>query len=389
MDPAIVRITLSLIGPGILVVFGIAFASAWLIDRKRNYLLLLAGACMLFAMGAASQILHCPVDIGLNAMVSGALYTTAVLMAVEGVLLRSERSLGLGANIAIFVVFWGLLWYFFYVDRNLIARIYIQNFGYGIILLVAAYRLSGLAGGRLGDRILFWSLLAFGLHFFPRTILTIGFSEPIDPAVFENSVFWQALHLSLAVLGSGFALAILAASVADVIDDLRHERDIDHLTGILNRRGFEDAIATAVRRSGSVTASLILCDIDHFKSINDAHGHEVGDRVLQEIAKVLVRTKRKRDVVGRVGGEEFAIFLSDTDGTEAYECAERFRTAISEANFSHVVDRARITASFGIATATGGRWKHLYKSADNRLYEAKRSGRNRTVASSVSNFVSA
>lgn len=113
---------------------------------------------MLFAMGAASQILHCPVDIGLNAMVSGALYTTAVLMAVEGVLLRSERSLGLGANIAIFVVFWGLLWYFFYVDRNLIARIYIQNFGYGIILLVAAYRLSGLAGGRLGDRILFWSL---------------------------------------------------------------------------------------------------------------------------------------------------------------------------------------------------------------------------------------
>ncbi|TIO34937.1 GGDEF domain-containing protein [Mesorhizobium sp.] len=385
MDGAIVRTTLSLISPGILFVFGIAFVCAWLIERKRSYLLVLASACALFALGAISQILGWPPGAGPNAIVSGAIYTSAVLAAAEGILLRSGTRLGLRMDAAVLIGFTLLLAYFFYVDRNLLARVYIQNFGYGIILLVAAVRLSPLAGGRYVDRVLFWILLAFALHFFPRTLLTVGLSVPTDKTAFANSMFWQLLQLSLAVLGVGLALAILAAAVADVIDDLRRERDTDLLTGVLNRRGFEERSAAYLRNGGQGTASLVLCDVDNFKSINDAHGHDVGDNVLREVGRVLRKSSRKGDIVGRLGGEEFAVFLPDTSAEEAYECSERLRIAIENTSFSALAGARQLTASFGVGTfKSSDAWSSLYKRVDARLYEAKRTGRNRTIAQEFS-----
>ncbi|WP_246701477.1 GGDEF domain-containing protein [Rhodopseudomonas sp. BR0G17] len=369
---------MSLIGPGIISVFGIAFLAAWSYDRRRPYLVLLAAACALFALGASSQILYWPRDTGLNAMVSGALYTCAVIAAVEGVLSRSGRAFGLWIDIAIFAAFSLALWYFFYVDRSLLARIYVQNFGYGLLLCVAALRLSQLRRGRVVDRILFWTLFLFGLHFFPRTVFTVGVSPPAGEPAFADSVFWQTLQLSLAVLGAASAMATLAAAVSDLIDDLRRERDLDHLTGLLNRRGFETEIAAPMRRAPEGGA-LILCDVDHFKSINDTFGHDVGDVVLQEIGTILRRTARKGDLVGRWGGEEFAVFLPDASRSDAAECAERLRQTIANSRIPGLDDRS-VTASFGVATIhEAGDWAALYKLADSRLYVAKASGRDRTV----------
>ncbi|WP_107346621.1 GGDEF domain-containing protein [Rhodopseudomonas palustris] len=378
MQGSVVRVTLSLIGPGIISVFGIAFLAAWSYDRRRPYLVLLAAACALFALGASSQILYWPRDTGLNAMVSGALYTCAVIAAVEGVLSRSGRAFGLWIDIAIFAAFSLALWYFFYVDRSLLARIYVQNFGYGLLLCVAALRLSQLRRGRVVDRILFWTLFLFGLHFFPRTVFTVGVSPPAGEPAFADSVFWQTLQLSLAVLGAASAMATLAAAVSDLIDDLRRERDLDHLTGLLNRRGFETEIAAPMRRAPAGGA-LILCDVDHFKSINDTFGHDVGDVVLQEIGTILRRTARKGDLVGRWGGEEFAVFLPDASRSDAAECAERLRQTIANSRIPGLDDRS-VTASFGVATIReAGDWAALYKLADSRLYVAKASGRDRTV----------
>ncbi|RJF66537.1 GGDEF domain-containing protein [Rhodopseudomonas palustris] len=368
-----------MIGPGIIGVFGVAFLAAWSYDRRRPYLALLAAACALFALGASSQILYWPRDTGLNAMVSGALYTCAVIAAVEGVLIRSSRAFGLWIDVAIFAAFSLALYYFFYVDRSLLARIYVQNFGYGLLLCVAALRLAHLRHGRVVDRILFWTLLLFGLHFFPRTVFTVGVSPPSGgPLVFADSVFWQTLQLSLAVLGAALAMAILAAAVSDLIDDLRRERDLDHLTGLLNRRGFEEEIAAPMRRAPE-GASLILCDVDHFKSINDTFGHDVGDVVLKEIGAILRKTARKGDLVGRWGGEEFAVFLPDASLSDATECAERLRQTIANSRIPGL-DTRPVTASFGVATIReAGDWTALYKLADSRLYLAKASGRDRTV----------
>ena len=382
MNGVIVKTTLQLITPGILFVFGVAFVCAWLVEKKRNYLLLLASACVLFALGAMSQILSLPPSVGVNAIVSGALYTSAVISAVEGILVRSGRGLGPVIDMAILAGFVCLLAYFFYVDRNLIARVYIQNFGYGLLMLLAAGRLTALARGPSVDRALFWVLLLFGLHFFPRTLLTVGFSAPIDKITFGNSMFWQALQLSLAVLGAGLALAVLAAAVSDMIDDLRRERDFDLLTGILNRRGFQDRVSAHLLKHGSGRAAFALCDIDNFKSINDTLGHDVGDDVLEEVGRIMRNASRKRDIVGRLGGEEFAVFLPDTEEQEAVDYAERLRTAIEQNSFSVLGGARQVTASFGVGKLQpGDNWPSLYKRIDGRLYEAKRTGRNRTISS--------
>jgi diguanylate cyclase (GGDEF)-like protein len=382
MNGVIVKTTLQLITPGILFVFGAAFVCAWLVEKRRNYLLLLAGACILFALGAMSQILSWPPGTGPNAIVSGALYTSAVIAAVEGILVRSGKGFGRVVDMAILAGFVLLLAYFFYVDRNLIARVYIQNFGYGLLMLIAAARLTALARGPYVDRALFWVLLLFGLHFFPRTLLTVGFSGPIDKITFGNSMFWQALQLSLAVLGAGLALAILAAAVSDMIDDLRRERDLDLLTGILNRRGFQERISAHLLKHGPSRAALALCDIDHFKSINDTLGHDVGDDVLAEVGRMLRNASRKRDIVGRLGGEEFAVFLPDTEEQEAVDYAERLRIAIEQNSFALLGAARQVTASFGVGTLRpGDSWPSLYKRVDGRLYEAKRAGRNRTISS--------
>lgn len=312
---------------------------------------------------------------------SGALYTAAVLAIAEGILWRSGKSFGLRADIAILLAFVISLAFFYYGYRSLLTRIYIQNFGYGFIFLAAALKLTSLARGGRVDRVLFWVLLAFALHFFPRTVLTIGFPADFGRDALAHSMFWQVLRLSLAVLACGLVMAILAAAVTDVIEDLRRERDIDALTGILNRRGFEERVAVHMRADRRRVAALILCDIDQFKAINDIHGHDVGDEILRDVAQMLGGSARERDIVSRFGGEEFAIFLPDTTAQEALECAERLRIAIEARDFPALGEGGRLTASFGVsAIKPDDGWSSLYKRVDAQLYSAKRTGRNRTAS---------
>lgn len=380
MDGTVVRVTLSLIGPSIMLVFGLAFAGAWSIDRRRPYLLLLALTCLLFTLGAVSQILYWPRDTGANAMVSGTLYTAAVLLAAQAILLRSGRAVPWSWYPVLLAGFMALMAYFFYVDRNLLARVYIQNFGYGLILLAAALRLRTVPSERHVDRILFWVLLAFALHFFPRTLMTMGFAAPVGERPFANSVFWQTLQLSLAVLGAGLALAIFAAAFSDLLEDVRRERNTDPLTGTLNRRGFDDAVAAKLKKVAG-PASLVVCDVDHFKRINDLHGHDAGDAVLRMLGRLLLDSAGIEDAVGRFGGEEFVVFLPATGLQDATARAERLRAAVAGHPFPHLQDGEMVTASFGVAELRPGEpWESLFKRADTCLYAAKNGGRNRTVA---------
>ena len=121
-----------------------------------------------------------------------------------------------------------------------------------------------------------------------------------------------------------------------------------------------------------------MVDIDHFKSINDAYGHDAGDMVLREVARSLKETSRKEDIAARIGGEEFVMILPDSPAEAALGCAERLRKAVEGLVFRGI-DRT-ITASFGISLflPTDGEDSFL-KRADNALYEAKESGRNRAV----------
>ena len=378
MTPAVSeRLLVTLSAPAMLALLGLAFVWAWTIDRKRHYLLLLTGACLSYALGAATQILWIPPDSGHNAMVSSVFYTTGVLLFCEGVLRRSHHRLGIIFDVAAFAIVMELLWFFFYVAPSTLARVYIQNFGYGLILLVTAIRLAPLSRGRNVDRALFWGLLLFALHFFPRTLLTIGFDAPIGPRAFGLSLFWQVLNFSLAVFGAGLGLTLLVAVVTDVMDDLRRERDTDPLSGVFNRRGFEERAEPLLSRSTNRPLCLILCDLDHFKSINDRYGHGVGDDVLRSFGLLLKRTVRTGDLVGRIGGEEFAALLPDSTLGGAFDCAERLRLQMQRTSFDPVPS---VTASFGVvAWKPGESLGGLMKRADRLLYAAKEGGRNRTM----------
>lgn len=157
----------------------------------------------------------------------------------------------------------------------------------------------------------------------------------------------------------------------------------DSLTGVLNRRALEERLAAEmgrVRRYDS-NVSLLLIDIDHFKSVNDSHGHLVGDRVLSETAGVLSHAVRAVDIVARYGGEEFVIVLPETSAAGAAVFAERVRELIAEHTFdADGASPLKLTASIGVASYPSpgvDTVEELFLSADQALYRAKGEGRNR------------
>jgi diguanylate cyclase (GGDEF)-like protein len=160
----------------------------------------------------------------------------------------------------------------------------------------------------------------------------------------------------------------------------------DPLTGLLNRRGLRDTsfpMANLAKRNEG-TIAVGMADIDHFKSINDAHGHEMGDRVLVAVAAAIKRSVRASDLVARFGGEEFLVFLSDLDASRAASIGEKIRIEVERSRPEDI----DVTVSVGVACATLGRssdvdaaLEALTKAADERLYRAKEAGRNRVVAS--------
>lgn len=162
---------------------------------------------------------------------------------------------------------------------------------------------------------------------------------------------------------------------------LRHLSETDMLTGLLNRRALTEAAERAVYESDRTGApvSAILFDIDHFKAINDGHGHAVGDLVLKTIAHDLRAVAGADVAFARHGGEEFLLMLPDTPKDAALALAERLRRAI-EAMTIDTIPGLRVTSSFGVASRTAGAmmsWEELVATADRRLYRAKLEGRNR------------
>lgn len=165
------------------------------------------------------------------------------------------------------------------------------------------------------------------------------------------------------------------------IEEVSRRARTDALTGLANRRHFDEQLRRVVAETDRFggTCSLILADLDHFKDVNDHHGHDAGDAVLRHVAQVLGDAVRTVDLVARYGGEEIVVLLPQTSQEGAVELAERLRAGLEARPTSHNGQALPITASFGIATypvpVPYGDW--LVLAADKALYEAKADGRNR------------
>jgi diguanylate cyclase (GGDEF)-like protein len=159
-------------------------------------------------------------------------------------------------------------------------------------------------------------------------------------------------------------------------EKLRRLATIDELTGVLNRRGLEQSLDDFEDAAQGMT--LVILDIDHFKRVNDRHGHDCGDEVLRRIAAVVAGNLRASDVFGRWGGEEFLIACQGTRIRDAARLAEKLRERVQQSDISSENGRIAVTASFGVALAPpGGSAADALKRADAALYRSKAGGRNR------------
>ncbi len=233
----------------------------------------------------------------------------------------------------------------------------------------------------LKQRRLWLELLFCSPLFFVIVLLNIEFN--ISDRLYSYLQQYDALHLAEILLSLGFILPVYLFVFA-----LRRKREIemlvsqagtDSLTGALNRRRALEILTNEVRRShrSGTPLSLILFDIDHFKNINDTYGHPAGDKVLQLMVRNVGNLVRSYDYLARVGGEEFMVIVTESDGNCAVDVAERLRLQVESDSFG--LNRT-VTASFGVSQLRKGEsYSDLLHRTDERLYWAKNEGRNRVI----------
>lgn len=196
----------------------------------------------------------------------------------------------------------------------------------------------------------------------------------------RRGAFGDSVRPTLEVLASHVAVSLANARMLKRLEELA---TTDGLTGLLNKRALTDVAAQKLKSAARFgrPLSLLVCDIDHFKKVNDTHGHDVGDLVIKGFADVLKRVKRDTDAVGRFGGEEFVLVSEETDERGATQLAERIRTELAAAVFPTELGPLSVTCSVGVAPfpSAGQTWEALFKATDEALYASKRGGRNRVT----------
>jgi diguanylate cyclase (GGDEF)-like protein len=205
--------------------------------------------------------------------------------------------------------------------------------------------------------------------------------EPVDRDRLDMVV--SAFAIAQILVGVGATFGLFWVEVREAHAAMAHMAFTDPLTGLANRRavlarfGEESARWS---RTGEGFALAVL-DMDRFKEVNDAHGHQVGDALLCHVGRVLAEAKRTEDVLGRLGGEEFVVLLCGHQSGGALVAADRLREAVAAHPMIHEGSRLEVTLSGGVAElpADGADWDKVFAVADSRLYEAKHTGRNRVV----------
>ena len=189
--------------------------------------------------------------------------------------------------------------------------------------------------------------------------------------IIKNKTLLMWVYALIAIILSRFLILIIFKKQEEHKKELERRAYFDALTKVYNRYGFNKHLNELSNKK----FSLIFCDIDHFKKINDTYGHDIGDLVLKKVASILKENLRKNDIIGRWGGEEFLILLPDTELEDAKQVAEKLRKIIEKENFNIP---QKITCSFGIAEHKENQdIESTIKKADELLYKAKNGGRNK------------
>jgi diguanylate cyclase (GGDEF)-like protein len=248
-----------------------------------------------------------------------------------------------------------------------------------LIVGIGALRLAKYRSRKL-DRIIAAVIAANWICYFVRTVIWFGFDQlsayAKDSAFSDYMTFF---YFTSGIALMSIALILLLATIIDLTEQNQRESSIDTLTGTLNRRGLENAIADT-QKYGRPLGAVIMLDLDHFKVVNDTYGHAAGDAVLIEVSRLLRNHVQGFGEVARMGGEEFAVIVYQSHLDGLSQLAEMLRSAILALRVEVFAEILGVTVSVGVARLYPTElFSDGLRRADNALYQAKRNGRNHVV----------
>lgn len=255
-----------------------------------------------------------------------------------------------------------------------------QGYEFGIAGLVSLVLVGPYLAMDRRDLLRLYALPSVGI----ALILMLG---PFNQFAIVNSTIFLVLAVLVGMILSR-VLEVANRKAFALEMQLKVEARTDSLTGLTNRRAMEAAASAELKRARRIGAetSVMILDIDNFKSVNDRFGHDVGDQVIVTVARAIQAIIRETDTLARWGGEEFLAMLPSTSRADATALAERIRLAVAAAPLP-VEGAGQVTVSIGVSSSddavedlTNSRWMHMLRAADTALYRAKQGGRNRVCA---------
>ncbi|MBN9057385.1 MAG: GGDEF domain-containing protein [Rhizobiales bacterium] len=225
------------------------------------------------------------------------------------------------------------------------------------------------------DRALVVLLALTSAHFVVKAFAAVLAGSGTTASGYINSQFALLSQSMSAVLIVAVGLMLLCVLVLEIVADEKVNAEVDPLSGLLNRRGFDNRIDASM--AGPGPHSIVLCDLDHFKSVNDTHGHQGGDAAIRAFGETLRAAAPKGSLAARIGGEEFVLFLPGTGREAALLFAHALRATRAVSPIPGLPQSARVTASFGVAEIGEREPLRLaMRRADDALYAAKNAGRD-------------
>ena len=258
-----------------------------------------------------------------------------------------------------------------------------QHTNSSLLMALTAQNLWHAGSRRMADRAVVWVIALFAVFGFVRPLLTV-FSDTLFGPGEEGAALLLGIHvLALTIFLTLQAVALIATVLGDKSEADRESAAMDPLSGLPMRAMFEREalVLQDLARERGVPLSLVIADLDHFKRVNDTHGHAAGDRVIADFGALIAGEIRPNDICGRIGGEEFCVVAFKCEGNNARSLADRIRQAAARLSVPDgASDEPPITASFGVA-----QWdphepnREVFQRAGPALYVAKRSGRDCVV----------
>ena len=336
------------------------------------------------AMAFIAELFRFAVAKHLLALLSGGSFSVMALCFTVGLILRADRKPPMGLLFGICLLSILASCASSMTTISISVRICIVQVLAGLSLAIGIAYSKGRFKTTIDKVVLSLTVMLAGFLVLTPIVTYFTVGLPQTRAEYDASVLFTAVRFAVGVMSLGTAMLLVGEYLGVMISDLKNLADRDKLTGLLNRRGFENQFQTlcATSQTDKKQVALILLDIDFFKSVNDNYGHVVGDAVIRALADVLTVHSGKEGMAARVGGEEFVVALPVSSLGEAEQCAELIRLRWQKRVHYSSDTEFCSTVSIGIALTAPGDHTVVatLERADDALYLAKKTGRNKTVS---------